>query len=224
MYGIPSDHAIELVIRALAEAVPDIVPAASGGDINALVWWGTREETGRPWADGAPHPVGQGASPSRDGASALMYISESATRFTPAEVWEARNPWRIERLALAEDSGGPGRHRGGLGLELSFLCLEDQYLTSALARTELAPWGLEGGLPGRPNRLTVEFPDGRTEDHALTTRIALPRGSLVHLRTGSGGGYGDPSERDPENVRADLREGYITEDHARRHYPHAFPR
>ncbi|WP_182875815.1 hydantoinase B/oxoprolinase family protein [Microbispora sp. H10670] len=221
MYGIPSDHAIELIIRALAGAVPGSVPAASGGDINALVWWGNREATGEPWADGAPHPVGQGASRSADGASALMYISESATRFTPAEVWEARNPWRIERLALAEDSGGPGRHRGGLGLDLSFRVLEDQYLTAGLARTALAPWGLEGGLPGRPNRLTVEYPDGRAEEFSLKTRIFLPRGTVVHLRTGSGGGYGPPEERDPEAVRADLREGYITPGHARRHYPHA---
>ena len=221
MYGIPSDHAIELILRALGEAVPESVPAASGGDINALVWWGNREATGEPWADGAPHPVGQGASRSADGASALMYISESATRFTPAEVWEARNPWRIERLALAEDSGGPGRHRGGLGLDLSFRVLEDQYLTSGLARTALAPWGLEGGLPGRPNRLTVEYPDGRVEDFSLKTRIFLPKGAVVHLRTGSGGGYGSPEERDPEAVRADLREGYITHEHAGRHYPHA---
>ncbi|MCT9932514.1 hydantoinase B/oxoprolinase family protein [Planotetraspora sp. A-T 1434] len=222
MYGIPSDHAIELIIRALAEAVPDSVPAASGGDINALVWWGNREETGEPWADGAPHPVGQGASRSADGASALMYISESATRFTPAEVWESRNPWRIERMALAEDSGGPGRHRGGLGLDLSFRVLEDQYLTAGLARTALDPWGMSGGLPGRPNRLTVEYPDGHAEDFSLKTRIFLPKGSVVHLRTGSGGGYGPPSERDAEAVRADLREGYITPEHARRHYPHAF--
>ncbi|MDI9581141.1 hydantoinase B/oxoprolinase family protein [Thermobispora bispora] len=221
MYGIPSDHAIELIIRALADAVPGGVPAASGGDINALVWWGNREATGEPWADGAPHPVGQGASRHADGASALMYISESATRFTPAEVWEVRNPWRIERLALAEDSGGPGRHRGGLGLDLSFRVLEDQYLTSGLARTKLAPWGLEGGLPGRPNRLTVEYPDGRCVDYALKTRIFLPKGSVVHLRTGSGGGYGPPAERDPEAVRRDLREGYITPEHARRYYPHA---
>ncbi|MBP2707575.1 hydantoinase B/oxoprolinase family protein [Microbispora sp. RL4-1S] len=222
MYGVPSDHAIELIIRALAEAVPDVVPAASGGDINALVWWGNREATGEPWADGAPHPVGQGASRSADGASALMYISESATRFTPSEVWEARNPWRIERLALAEDSGGPGRHRGGLGLDLSFRVLEDQYLTAGLARTALEPWGLDGGLAGRPNRLTVEYPDGRTEDFSLKTRIFLPTGSVVHLRTGSGGGYGPPSERDPEAVRADVREGYISPEQARRHYPHAF--
>ncbi|GLW08196.1 5-oxoprolinase [Microtetraspora sp. NBRC 13810] len=222
MYGIPADHAIELIIRALGDAVPG-VPAASGGDINALVWWGNREGSGAPWADGAPHPVGQGASPRGDGASALMYISESATRFTPAEVWEARNPWRIERLALAADSGGAGRFRGGLGLDLSFRCLEDQYLTAALARTELAPWGRSGGLPGRPNRLTVDYPDGTTGDYALKTRIPLSKDAVVHLRTGSGGGYGPPAGRDPEAVRADLREGYVSEEYARRHHPHAFP-
>ncbi|GII93904.1 hydantoinase B/oxoprolinase family protein [Sinosporangium siamense] len=219
MYGIPADHLIELVLDALAEVVPD-VPAASGGDINALVWWG-RREAGEPWADGAPHPVGQGASRHGDGAAALMYLSQSATRLTPAEVWEARNPWRVERLALAADSGGPGRFRGGLGLDLSVRCLEDQHLTSALARTATAPWGRDGGLPGRPNRLVVEHPGGRIEECALRTRIPLAKGAVVHLRTGSGGGYGHPGRRDPEAVRTDLREGYITEEHARRHYPHA---
>ncbi|WP_093174263.1 hydantoinase B/oxoprolinase family protein [Sinosporangium album] len=220
MYGIPADHAIELVLAALAEAVPD-VPAASGGDINALVWWGEREATGTPWTDGAPHPVGQGASPRGDGAGALMYLSQSATRLTPAEVWEARNPWRIERMALAEDSGGPGTHRGGPGLDLSFRCLEDHYLTSALARTRTAPWGRAGGHAGRPGGLTVEHPDGTVEEHALRTRIPLAKDAVVHLRTGSGGGFGPPSGRDPQAVQADLREGYITEEHARRHYPHA---
>jgi N-methylhydantoinase B len=223
MYGIPSDHAIELILRALAPALPDAVPAASGGDINALVWWGTREAGGTPWADGAPHPVGQGATAAADGANALMYLSESATRFTPAEIWEVRNPWRIERCALAVDSGGPGRHRGGLGLDLSFRMLEDCYLTSALARTRLLPWGLRGGQPGRPNGLTVEYPDGRTASYDLRTRVALPKGALVHLRTGSGGGYGDPADRPAELVRADLADGYITAQHARRWYGQATP-
>ncbi|HEV7897817.1 MAG TPA: hydantoinase B/oxoprolinase family protein [Planosporangium sp.] len=220
MYGIPSDHAIELVLRALATELPDAVPAASGGDINALVWWGTREATGAAWADGAPHPVGQGASARGDGANALMYISESATRFTPAEIWEVRNPWRIERCALAVDSGGPGEHRGGLGLNLSFRILENCYLTSALARTRLAPWGAQGGLAGRPNELTIEHPDGTVTSHALRTRIPVPKGAVVHLRTGSGGGYGDPARRSPDAVRADLDDGYITRGHAATHYRH----
>jgi N-methylhydantoinase B len=220
MYGIPSDHAIELVLSALATALPDAVPAASGGDINALVWWGSREATGAPWADGAPHPVGQGGSARGDGANALMYVSESATRFTPAEIWEVRNPWRIERCALAVDSGGPGEHRGGLGLDLSFRMLEDCYLTSALARTRLAPWGTQGGLVGRPNELTIEYPDGTVTPYALRTRIPVPKGAVVHLRTGSGGGYGDPGRRSPVAVHADLDEGYITPEHAATYYRH----
>jgi N-methylhydantoinase B len=221
MYGIPSDHAIELILRALAKALPEAVPAASGGDINALVWWGNREATGAPWADGAPHPVGQGATADADGANALMYLSESATRFTPAEIWEVRNPWRIERCALAVDSGGPGRHRGGLGLDLSFRMLEDCYLTSALARTRLLPWGLDGGRPGRANGLTIEYPDGTTSRYDLRTRVPVPQGSVVHLRTGSGGGYGHPAARSSDAVRADLVDGYITPEHAERWYGHA---
>jgi N-methylhydantoinase B len=218
MYGIPSDHAIELVLNAFAEAVPEAVPAASGGDITALLWWGTRERTGSGWADGAPHPVGQGASARGDGQNTMMYLSETATRLTPMEVWEVRNPWRIEQCALAQDSGGAGTFRGGLGLDLTFRVLEDCFLTSALARTKLAPWGLRGGRAGRPNLVLVTHPDGRTEEHGLTTGIPLLAGSLVHLRTGSGGGYGDPALRDPGSVLADLREGYISAEYARRHH------
>lgn len=223
MYGIPSDHAIELIHRALAPALPDAVPAASGGDINALVWWGNREADGAPWADGAPHPVGQGATATADGANTRMYLSETATRFTPAEIWEIRNPWRIEGCALAADSGGPGRHRGGLGMDLSFRMLEDCYLTSALARTRLQPWGLHGGLPGRPNGLTVEYPDGTTTRYDLRTRIPLPAGAVVHLSTGSGGGYGDPADRAADAVRDDLVDGYITRAHAESCYGRSQP-
>lgn len=218
MYGIPSDHAIEAILLAFAEAVPDAVPAGSGGDINALLWWGNRAGTGRPWADGAPHPVGQGASPRGDGQNALMYLSETATRLTPMEVWEVRNPWRIERCELAVDSGGAGRFRGGLGLDLTFEVLEDCSLTAALARTTTKPWGLDGGLPGRPNSLELVYPDGRSEFHGLTTDIPLPAGARVHLRTGSGGGHGDPADRPPEAVAADLLAGYITPEYARRHH------
>jgi N-methylhydantoinase B len=218
MYGIPSDHAIELVLTAFAEAVPHGVPAASGGDINALLWWGNRAASGEGWADGAPHPVGQGASSRGDGQNAMMYLSETATRLTPMEVWEVRNPWLIEQCALAADSGGGGEFRGGLGLDLSFRVLEACSLTAALARTQLAPWGLRGGLPGRPNDLEIVYPDGRTERHGLTTDIPLPAGAVVHLRTGSGGGYGDPARRSRAAIEADLSDGYISAAYAREHH------
>ena len=99
--------------------MPDSVPASSGGDICGLVWWGKREKTGEPWADGSPHPVGQGGHHAGDGSTCL-HVVESATRFSPVEVWEARNPWLLEKVELAPDSGGPGTHRGGLGVDMNF--------------------------------------------------------------------------------------------------------
>ncbi|MDX6592631.1 MAG: N-methylhydantoinase [Gaiellales bacterium] len=222
LYGWIGDQSIEAIYQAIAQAVPTAVPACSGGDICALVWWGTREGTGEPWTDGAPHPTGQGASARGDGASSLMHISESATMLTATEVWEAKNPWLLDRLELAQDSCGPGRHRGGLGLDLSFHLLEDAWLTSAVERTKNAPWGLEGGGEARANAVELELPDGERKSFSKITRLKVPKGSTLHLYTGGGGGYGDPAERDADAVREDVRDGYISEQHAREHYPQAF--
>jgi N-methylhydantoinase B len=221
LYGWAGDQAIEVIYRAIAEAAPDAVPASSGGDICALVWWGTRTTTGEPWTDGAPHPIGQGASMRGDGASSLMHVSEAATRLTSTEVWEAKNPWLLQRAELAQDSCGAGRHRGGLGIDMSFELLEDAWLTSTVERTKNAPWGLAGGAAARPNSLDVVLPDGTTKTYAKTTRLKVPTGAVVHLHTGGGGGFGDHTERDPRAVARDLRDGYISDDHARTHYPHA---
>jgi N-methylhydantoinase B len=105
---------------------------------------------------------------------------------------------------------------------MTFHLLEDAWLTSALERTRNAPWGLGGGGEARPNSLEVVAPDGATTSLSKATRVPLPKGSVVHLHTGGGGGYGPPAERDAEAVRRDVREGYVSEQYARRHYPHAF--
>jgi N-methylhydantoinase B len=222
LYGWPAMQATEAVLNAVSKAMPDRVVACSGGDLCALVWYGFREKTGEFWGDGSPHPVGQGASAHGDGASSLLHMIEAATRFSPSEVWEARNPWLMERFELAPDSGGPGKFRGGLGPDMFFYFLEDAACTSTVERTKNAPWGLAGGLPGRANACVLQLPDGTRQPLAKATDLKIPKGSTVELYCGGGGGYGDPSERDPEAVRADLREGYITEARAREHYPHAF--
>jgi N-methylhydantoinase B len=220
--GWASFQALETIQQAIATALPTAVPAGSGGDICSLVWWGRDEATGRPWTDGSPHPVGQGAHRGGDGAPALMHASESATRVTPAEIWELRNPWLVEEVELIPDSGGPGRRRGGLGVSYRFRALQPQWLTAVVERTRTAPWALAGGLGGTPNSVALHEPGGRVRSFSKVTRLAVPRDSVVGLRTGGGGGYGPPAERDPAAVHADLREGYVTEAAARRHYPHAF--
>ena len=74
-----------------------------------------------------------------------MHHGEAGTRITPVEVWEAKNPWMFERFELRVDSCGPGRHRGGLGVDMFFHMLEDCWLTCGVERTKNAPWGLQGG-------------------------------------------------------------------------------
>jgi N-methylhydantoinase B len=222
LYGWPAMQAMEVIYDAVSKAMPTEVPACSGGDICALVWWGVREDTGEPWADGSPHPVGQGASVHGDGANSLIHHAEAATRFSPTEVWESKNPWLLEKVELAPDSGGAGKYRGGLGVDLFFQAREDMYVTAAVERTKTAPWGLEGGLAARPNGAALRLADGSRTRFGKATRLPVPRGATVELYNGGGGGYGAPEEREPEAVLADTREGYFTEEFSRRHYPHAF--
>ena len=103
-----------------------------------------------------------------------------------------------------------------------FQVREDSYVTLAVERTKTAPWGLEGGLAARPNNAALRLPDGTRRFFGKATRLLVPRGATIELYDGGGGGYGPPGERDPEAVRADIREGYYSEEFSRRHYPHAF--
>ena len=157
-----------------------------------------------------------------DGANSLIHHGEASTRFSPTEVWESKNPWLLEKVELREDSGGVGRFRGGLGVEMHFHMLEDSYVTAAIERTKNPPWGLEGGGEAVPNTADLLLPDGSFTRFGKITRLHCPKGSTLRLHTGGGGGYGDAAERDPEAVAHDVREGYLSERHARRHYPHAF--
>jgi N-methylhydantoinase B len=222
-YARPSFQLIEALFNALGSALPEAVPACSGGDTAPMMWWGLRAGTGERWADGFASPVGQGAHHAGDGGSSIMHIGMSATRLPSVEVWEARNPWLLEKVELAPDSGGPGRFRGGLGLDIFFQALEDSYVTTIVDRTKTRPWGLEGGREGRANSVVARDPNGAFgEPFGKRTGLLVSKGTVIELRTGGGGGYGDPADRSPERVLADIREGYVSEAEARHAYPHAF--
>jgi N-methylhydantoinase B len=128
----------------------------------------------------------------------------------------------MEKIELAPDSGGPGKYRGGLGADFAFHMLEESWLTCVVERTKTPPWGIEGGLPGRPNGVVVTYADGSVKRLGKATRVRVPKGAAFELRCGGGGGYGPPGERSVEAVLADVREGYVSEAQARRDYPHAF--
>ena len=225
LYFVPAMQAMEVILRAMSEVMPEAVPAASDCDIQATVWWGVDEETGEPWAEGMPHMGGQGAWSSSDGQSCLMHPMEAATRNIPCEVYESRDPWLITRFELAPDTCGAGKYRGGLGLDMDYTMLAESFATVVIERHKCKAWGLAGGSEGgRSNVAFVRRADGSREMITKKTRLRLGPGDTLEMRTAGGGGYGPAAERDAEAVLADIREGMITEEHARAFYPHVFQR
>jgi N-methylhydantoinase B len=224
-YWVGSLQLIEAMHQALAPMLADKVPAESGGDYLVWVWWGyermpyQEREHGEPWIDGGPVPIGQGGQASRDGANALMHIAESATRIATAEVWEAKQPWLVERMELAADSCGAGAHQGGLGVDLRVQILRDCYYTRCVERTQSPPRGLDGGKTARPNRVTVRHADGRVSEDAKATGTLVEAGSVWEVHSGGGGGVGDPAARSADEIASDLADGYITTEFAQKWYP-----
>ena len=218
LYGWPALQAIEVIYKALGTKFPEKVPASSGGCINGIVYWGQREKSGEPWADGSPHPVGQGASYFGDGATCLHH-AESATRFAPAEVWENRNPWLINRVELIQDSCGAGKNRGGLGVYFEITMLEDTFATTVCERVKFPPWGLNGGKEALSNNCFVIDQDEKSIEVPKATRIPITKGKRILLQCGGGGGYGDPKERETAKVLDDYKQGYISENYIEKYYP-----
>ena len=218
LYGWPALQAIEVIYKALGTKFPEKVPASSGGCINGIVYWGQREKSGEPWADGSPHPVGQGASHFGDGATCLHH-AESATRFAPAEVWENRNPWLINRVELIQDSCGAGKNRGGLGVYFEITMLEDTFATTVCERVKFPPWGLNGGKEALANNCFVIDQDEKSIEVPKATRIPITKGKRILLQCGGGGGYGDPKERETAKVLDDYKQGYISENYIEKYYP-----
>jgi N-methylhydantoinase B len=160
-------------------------------------------------ADGQPYLMrevlggGSGGRYYADGEDTIHVVPDS--RNLPTEFTESRFPLRVERLGLALDSGGPGRHRGGCGYEKHVRVLRDAHFMSIADRSILSCWGVNGGKAGRPFQVTVDpgGPDEREVD-ALADAEPLPAGTVVRIRTTGGGGWGDPLERPVAEVLRDV--------------------
>jgi N-methylhydantoinase B len=157
---------------------------------------------------------GTGAFEGGDGSNAVRTFTESdITTIQPVEAIEQKYPLQVERCALRSNSGGDGRWRGGLGLVREVRVLAAEAQLSVLAEKGLLrPYGVAGGLSGAPNRFYVRR-DGQTvEPSPLPGKVSgfpLRAGDIVVMESSGGGGYGDPLERDPARVGADLSRGLI---------------
>jgi N-methylhydantoinase B len=160
---------------------------------------------------------GSGGRHYADGSDVVHIVPDSKN--LPVEFTETRFPLRVERLALATDSGGAGRRRGGLGYLKEFRTLSDSYFLSVADRSILSCWGLEGGRAGQPFRVTVD-PGGPGERvlPGLVDDEPIPAGTLVRVETTGGGGWGDPLEREPSRVVLDVVQGKVSARAAREEY------
>jgi len=208
----------EIVYRALARAVPDRVIAGSGGTPATMnVFYGKRND-GRPFHCVIIRGGGMGASSSNDGYYDYIFPANGAN--TPVEIFESDTPLIIESRELLCDSGGPGKRRGGLGRRVVFRIPDDSYaplppvnLGIQSGRFRYPPEGLFGGKPGAKARFLINGQPGNP--YGLTR---LNPGDVVVMDAGGGGGYGDPEERDLEDVKRDVAEGYVGEKSAREDY------
>jgi N-methylhydantoinase B len=208
----------EIIYRALSAALPAKVIAASGGTPAVMnVFYGKRND-GRPWHSVIIRGGGMGAGAANDGN--YVYIFPANGAGTPVEIFESDTPLIIEKRELLADSGGPGRTKGGVGKRVVFRVPDDSYapippvnLAMQSGRYTYPPEGLFGGKPGAKARFLVNGEPGNP--YGLTQ---LKPGDVVTIDAPGGGGYGNPLEREPETVEADVAEGYVTPERARSDY------
>jgi N-methylhydantoinase B len=221
-YGRPSGMRFFLMLRSLGLFAACLSKATAGrlpADHETIRIWGLhggrnaddfflfREVLGgggpgRPWADG----------------SDVVHIVPNS-RNLPAEFSETRYPIRVEKLALATDSGGPGYRRGGFGYDKHIRSLGPTKLISNADRAMLHPYGVNGGRHGGRYGVSVEHVDGRIEKVAgMSDNVDVPPGAIVRIVTTGGGGWGDPLEREPDAVAYDVQCGLVTRKSAKQDY------
>jgi N-methylhydantoinase B len=184
-----SQRIVDVLLRALAQAMPERVPAGSSGTMNNLTIGGIDERTGEPFAYYETIAGGMGARPDRPGVSGVhTHMTNSLN--TPAEALEYAYPLRITQYSLRRGSGGGGKFRGGDGIVRELELLADSEVTLLADRRSRGPYGLQGGADGAAGRTEVVHCDGTREVLPGKTSVRLKKGARVRIGSPGGGGWG----------------------------------
>jgi N-methylhydantoinase B len=211
----------DTMLGALAQIVPDRVPAAGEGGNSVVCISGLRRNR-KPFIIVDMICGAWGGRPDKDGVEAITNPSQNLSNM-PVEVMEAEHPILVEEYALVPDSCGAGRWRGGIGIKRSYRILADEALLQLRSdRVKFSPYGLAGGEPGGASRnfLTV---DGKTTPLPSKVTMTVPKGAVICHEQAGGGGYGDPRRRDRQLVQEDIADGKITRTFAERHHGYREP-
>ncbi|MCA9921718.1 MAG: hydantoinase B/oxoprolinase family protein, partial [Anaerolineales bacterium] len=189
-----SQRIVDVIFGAMAQALPDLIPAAGQGTMNNLTFGGTIKngETAVPMQFAYYETIGGGcgAGPTANGGSG-MHVHMSNTLNTPIEALEYNFPLRVQTYSLRQGSGGQGKMRGGDGLHRAIEFLTPVQVTVTSERRDLSPYGLHGGLPGKPGQNSIVR---QGEERLLPGKfsIQLQAGDTLHIVTPGGGGWGKP--------------------------------
>lgn len=211
---------VDVVIGALADALPDRVIGAANGANTSAVFAGTDPRTGKQYVYLETLGGGMGARATHDGKDGVQ-VNITNTSNLPVEAIEQEYPLRVEGYALVEDSGGAGRHRGGMGIRRILRPVGHTCEFNGVGeRFSNQPWGVFGGQPGKAGAFMIEDDTGAVRKLAAkASGIKLKPSERVVIDTPGAGGYGDPQDRTTEDRKEDLESGKFTAEFMCRNYP-----
>ena len=189
-----SQRVVDVLLRALAEAIPERIPAAASGTMNNLTVGGIDPGTGEPFAYYETIAGGMGARPGKPGISGVhTHMTNSLN--TPAEALEYAYPLRVRRYCMRPESGGGGKFRGGDGIVREIEVLSECDVTLLSDRRSRGPWGLSGGAAGAPGKAILVRRDGTSETLPGKFSTRLLAGERIRIESPGGGGWGQPIRR-----------------------------
>jgi N-methylhydantoinase B len=205
----------DIMWRCLAPHMPDRLAAGHFASVCGTFIGGTHPDTGRQYTIIEPQIGGWGARAGSDGNSAMFCGFHGETYNCPAAINEARNGVMVDRMELNTAPGGEGEFTGGRGIVMDYrVRAANGYLTAGYTRSKFPAWGMAGGRDGSPNLIEFRPMTGGVQPYAFVSGLATQPGDVIRVITGNGGGLGDPRRRDPEKVKADIRNGLITPERA----------
>lgn len=185
-----SQRIVDVLLRALAQAIPERIPAAASGTMNNLTVGGIDPRTNEPFAYYETVAGGMGARPSKPGVSGVhTHMTNSLN--TPAEALEYAYPLRVGQYSLRRGSGGEGKYRGGDGIIRDIEVLTEAEVTLLSDRRQQRPYGLAGGKDGAPGKAMVIRNDGSSQEMPGKFNARLRKGERIRIETPGGGGWGE---------------------------------
>ena len=207
--------AIDVMWKALAPALSDRLSAGHQRTVGANFISGMHPDTGELFVMGQPLVGGWGASDGVDGDSGQFCCGNGETYNVPVELFETRYGLQVEQYAFHNEAGGEGQYRGGKGVVLDYRVVSPEvFLTYAASRTEARPWSIEEGIEGSTNYAKVLRKSGEEERYSMCTMVRAEQGDCIRLVSATGGGYGDPGQRERADIEQDIKNGYLTRERA----------